>query len=131
MAESGSRQRAEMYKILDDVYNIVYCRAMQTVIFVGTSRNDIREFPELARREMGRQLLRLQNGLEPASWKPMKTVGAGVREIRIHIGGEYRAFYAANIGNAIYVLHAFRKKTQATPTADIELGRKRFKMIGD
>jgi phage-related protein len=52
---------------------------VQTVIFIGSSRDDIREFPEAARREMGRQILRIQHGLNPGNWKPMKTVGAGVR----------------------------------------------------
>ncbi|HKT29916.1 type II toxin-antitoxin system RelE/ParE family toxin [Dyella sp.] len=60
----------------------------------------------------------------------MKTVGPGVREVRIHVNGEFRAFYVTNIGNAIYILHAFRKKTQTTSPKDIALGQQRFKQIG-
>lgn len=104
---------------------------MQTVIFVGSSRDDIRAFPETARREMGRQLLRIQHGLNPDHWKPMKTVGAGVREVRISVAGQFRVFYVAHIGNAVYVLHAFRKKGQKTSAQDIALGQQRFKQIGD
>ena len=104
---------------------------MQTIVFVGSSLDDIRVFPESARREMGRQLLRIQHGLNPDHWKPMKTVGAGVREVRINVEGQYRAFYVTNIGNAAYVLHAFHKKGQKTNPRDIALGQRRFKQIGE
>jgi phage-related protein len=104
---------------------------MQVLIFMGSSRDDIRSFPEAARREMGRQLLRLQHGLEPVSWKPMKTVGKGVREVRISVDGQFRVFYVTNIGNAVYVLHAFHKKGQKTSQRDIALGQQRFQQIGE
>jgi len=104
---------------------------MQTTIFMGDSRKRIRDFPEAARRDMGRQLLRVQLGLDPQDFKPMPTVGAGVREVRVHTGEEFRAFYVANVGNALYVLHAFHKKTQKTSQKDIDLGRQRFKQIGE
>jgi len=62
----------------------------------------------------------------------MKSIGAGVREIRIRCAnGAYRVIYTAKIRNTIYVLHAFQKKTQRTPQKDIELARKRLKEIGD
>lgn len=80
---------------------------------------------------MGRQLLRLQNGLDPEDWKPMATIGKGVREVRVRVEGIFRAFYVTHIGNAIYVLHAFQKKTRATAPKDIDLGRRRFKQIGE
>lgn len=60
----------------------------------------------------------------------MKTVGKAVREIRIRVEGEHRVIYTASLGDAVYVLHAFVKKTQKTPQRDIELARKRFKQIG-
>lgn len=104
---------------------------MQTLIFIGTSRDDIRDFPHEVRRELGRQLLRIQHGMDPQDWKPMKGVGAGVREVRINIGGQYRAFYVTNIGNAVYVLHAFRKKGQKTSPKDLAQGQRRFKQIGE
>lgn len=79
---------------------------------------------------MGRQILRLQHGLDPDDWKPVKIVGSGVREVRVRTDGQYRAFYVTNIGNAIYILHAFRKKTQKTSPKDVALGQQRFKQIG-
>jgi phage-related protein len=113
------------------MYSILYITGMTVIIFVGDSRERIRAFPEAARRAMGRQLLRVQNGLDPQDWKPMKTVGAGVREVRIHVGGQFRAFYVANRGNALYVLHAFRKKTRATSATDVALARQRLQQIGE
>ena len=62
--------------------------------------------------------------MEPSDWKPMGTVGAGVREIRIHTGGEFRVIYVAKFAEAIYVFHAFEKKTQQTRDADIDLARR-------
>jgi phage-related protein len=56
----------------------------------------------------------------------MKSVGAGVMEIRVHVGGEYRVFYIAKFAEAIHVLHAFQKKTRKTSSADLEIARKRY-----
>lgn len=92
---------------------------MQTVIFVGSSKTDLRDFPKSVRAEIGRQILRMQMGIDPTNWKPMKAVGQGVREIRVSIKGQYRAFYVSNVGNAIYDLHAFQKKGQKTSAKDI------------
>jgi len=61
----------------------------------------------------------------------MSEVGAGVREIRIHVLGEWRVFYVAQFAKAVYVLHAFQKKTRKTRREDIELARKRYRQIGD
>lgn len=62
----------------------------------------------------------------------MKTVGAGVREVRVRVGGQFRVFfYVTTIGNAVYVLHAFQKKTQKTRANDLALGQQRYKQIGD
>ena len=84
----------------------------------------------LARRLTGFQLRRVQQGLEPDDWKPMTTVGPGVREIRIHIDGARRVFYLATRTEAVYVLHAFEKKTQKTAARDLEIGRARFRALG-
>jgi phage-related protein len=94
--------------------------------WVGSSLEDLRDFPEVARREAGYQLRRLQQGLLPTDWKPMTTVGAGVAEIRIHTGVEHRVFYVAKFDEAIYVLHAFEKRTRQTRQADLELASKRL-----
>jgi phage-related protein len=61
----------------------------------------------------------------------MNEVGQGVREVRIHVLGERRVLYVAKFARAVYVLHAFQKKTQKTRREDIELARKRYHQIGD
>ena len=94
--------------------------------WVGTSLEDLRAFPDAARREVGYQLRRLQQGLLPDDWKPMASVGPGVAEIRIHSGVEHRVFYVTKFGEAIYVLHAFQKRTRQTRQADLELARTRL-----
>ena len=100
------------------------------LIWLGSSRRDLRAVPALARQLAGFQLRRVQQGLDPDDWKPMKTVGPGVREIRIHIAGAHRVFYVATRAEAIYVLHAFEKKTQKTAARDLKIGRDRFRSLG-
>lgn len=99
------------------------------LIWLGSSRRDLRAFPALARRLAGFQLRRVQQGLDPDDWKPMQTVGPGVREIRIHIAGAHRVFYVATRAEVIYVLHAFEKKTQKTSAHDLRIGRDRFRAL--
>jgi phage-related protein len=77
-------------------------------------------------RAAGHQLDLVQHGLEPGDWKPMPTVGAGVYEIRVHAGTEYRVFYIAKFAEAVYVLHAFEKRTRQTRQADVVLAQKRL-----
>lgn len=76
------------------------------------------------------QLGRVQQGLVPDDWKPMTTVGSGVYEIRIHTGVEHRVFYVAKYEEAVYVIHAFEKRTRHTPQADIDLARTRLADLG-
>ena len=90
---------------------------------------DVRDFPEGARREAGHQLHLVQLGQEPASWRPMPSVGPGVAEIRVHGETEHRVFYVARFREAIYVLHAFEKKSQKTPQRDIDVGRERLREL--
>ena len=104
---------------------------MKRLMFVGSSLEDLKEFPAEARRAAGFELGFVQRGLDPSDWKPMKEVGAGVREIRIRILGEWRVLYVAKFAEAIYVLHAFQKKTQKTKREDIELARTRYRQIED
>ena len=99
------------------------------LLWLGSSRRDIRAFPPGARRVAGFQLLRVQQGMEPNNWKPMTTVGPGVREIRVHTETEHRVCYVARFAEAIYVLHAFEKRTQKTPARDIELARTRYREL--
>lgn len=102
-------------------------KIVKEIEWIGSSLDDIRSFPEGAKKETGYQLRRVQNGLEPTDWKPMPSVGPGVMEIRIHQGGEHRVFYVAKFEEGVFVLHAFSKKTQKTSKLDIELGKRRYR----
>ena len=81
------------------------------------------------KREAGHQLDRVQHGLEPTDWKPIKSVGRGVREIRIQFEGQYRVIYVASFPKTIYVLHAFQKKTQKTGRQHIDAARRVLKEV--
>jgi phage-related protein len=101
---------------------------MKPAIFLGDSRERLRGFPAMARRRAGYQLDRVQHGFNPHDWKPMGTVGAGVREIRIRDDtGAFRVIYVATRPEAVYVLHCFEKKSQRTNRLDIALATKRYK----
>lgn len=83
-------------------------------------------FSRDARRLAGVQLRRIQQGLEPFDWKPMTVVGPGVREIRVHTALEHRVLYVAKFGEAVYVLHAFEKRTRRALQRDVDLARQRL-----
>ncbi|NNM59905.1 MAG: type II toxin-antitoxin system RelE/ParE family toxin [Legionellales bacterium] len=99
---------------------------MKDIIWLGTTHQDIKCYPSEAKQDIGYNLDRVQRGLEPCDWKPMNSVGLGVKEIRIHSDNEYRVLYVAKFEEAVYVLHSFVKKTQQTPTKDIALAKKRY-----
>lgn len=100
------------------------------IIFLGDSLDNIRAFPVHAKRDVGFQLDRLENGLLPNDWKPMKTIGRGVQEIRTRIAsGAYRTIYVVKSKEAIYVLHAFEKKSQKTTAKDLSLAKMRYKEL--
>ena len=86
--------------------------------WLGSSLADVRAFSAEAKRAAGYQLGRVQ--------KPMTAVGPGVDEIRIHTGLEHRVFYVAKYEDAVYVIHAFEKRTARTREADIALARRRL-----
>ena len=98
------------------------------VEFRGSSLEDLRAFPLAARREAGHQLDQVQNGQDPDDWKPMNTVGQGVREVRIRdASGAFRIMYISKFASAVYVLHCFQKKTEKTSKADLDLAAKRYR----
>jgi phage-related protein len=103
---------------------------MKSLRFVGSSLDDLQNFTDEARRAAGFELRAVQNGLEPSDWKPIPVIGPGVNEIRIHVLGEWRVIYIAKLRDAVYVLHAFQKKTRKTSRNDIDLARHRFRQIG-
>jgi len=103
---------------------------MKPLNFVGSSLDDLRNFPDEARRAAGFELRAVQSGLEPSDWNPMQVIGPGVNEIRIHVLGEWRVIYVAKLRDTVYVLHAFQKKTRKTSRHDIDLARQRCRQIG-
>jgi phage-related protein len=96
------------------------------VSWLGSSLDDLRAFAEDAAARLGTSSAVCSRGLMPSDWKPMGTVGPGTYEIRIHTSVEHRVFYVAKFEEAVYVLHAFRKRTRQTPQADITLARTRY-----
>ena len=100
---------------------------MKDLVFCGSSYDDLLDFPKDARKLMGYELHRLQAGADASDWKSMRSVGQGVKEIRVHLRNEYRCFYIATIADAIYVLHVFVKKTRGTPKKDIATGKDRLR----
>jgi phage-related protein len=98
------------------------------VEFRGSALDDLRAFPEAARREAGYQLDQVQHGREPDDWKPINTVGRGAREIRIRdTAGAFRVLYVAKFDDAVYVPHCFQKKTQKTSKTDLSLAAQRYR----
>ena len=80
--------------------------------------------------EAGYDLFRVQTGKDPRDWKPMPTIGAGVREIRVRDeAGIFRVLFVAKFIEAVYVLHCFEKKTQKTDQRDLDLAARRFKEL--
>ncbi|MFQ5597650.1 MAG: type II toxin-antitoxin system RelE/ParE family toxin [Nitrospiria bacterium] len=102
---------------------------MKPIEFCGRSLVSIRAFPASAKREAGLQLDRIQRDLDPIDWKPMPSIGKGVKEVRIKEQGEYRVIYIAKFKETIYILHAFQKKTQKTRIQDIETAKRALKDV--
>jgi phage-related protein len=103
---------------------------MKAVVWMGSSREDLKRFPETAQDSLGFELYRVQCGLDPKDWKPMASIGSGVREIRARDeAGIFRICYLATRPEGVYVLHCFQKKTSQTSRTDLELAVKRFKAV--
>jgi phage-related protein len=100
---------------------------MKPIRFLGKSLECLREFPQDARQDAGYQLDQVQRGRQPSDFKPMPSVGKGVEELRVwDDSGTYRVIYIARLREAVYVLHAFQKKTRATSKQDIEIATNRY-----
>lgn len=101
---------------------------MKALTFVGGSDEELRAFPVVARRRAGYQLYVVQMGGAPFDSKPLQSVGPGCREIRVRdTSGAYRVFFAATIGDDVFVLHCFQKKTRRTPQGALALGKRRYR----
>jgi phage-related protein len=102
-------------------------RKEQDVFWMGSSWDDLMDFPEAMRREAGYQLSNVQFGIDPDDWAPMEQVGSGSKEIRMRDkDGWYRVIYVAKFESGVYVLHSFQKKTNQTSQSDIDLAKKRY-----
>ncbi len=100
--------------------------------WLGSSYDDLLAFPDDARREAGFQLGKVQALLEPDDWKPFDNIGPGTREIRIReASGAWRVMYVAKFEEAIYVLHCFQKKTQATSRRDKAIAATRYRAVAN
>ena len=98
--------------------------------FVGSSRDDLRDMPSEARQDIGYALSKLQSGEWPSDTKPFNQIGPGTHEIRVRDDDStYRTFFVAKFPEAIYVLHAFVKKTQKTPQREIALAQRRYQAM--
>jgi phage-related protein len=103
---------------------------MKVLRFLGDSHKALRSFPKEARQNAGRQLLKVQKGNLPDDFKTMSDVGKGVEEIRVwEESGTYRVIYVAKLVDAVYVLHAFQKKTRETSKRDKEIAKLRYKQL--
>jgi phage-related protein len=99
------------------------------IYWIGSSKEDIAQFPLEVKRKAGFQLRAVQRGQSPLDFKSMSIIGKGVEEIRIRTEKAYRVFYVARFPEAVYVLHAFNKKTQKTSKQDIEIGKQRYQAM--
>jgi phage-related protein len=98
--------------------------------WVGSAYSDLLTFADLARREAGFQLGKVQAGLDPDNYKPFNEIGPGTREIRIREAeGIYRVMYVAKFDEAVYVLHCFQKKTQTTSKHDKDIAQARYRAV--
>jgi len=105
----------------------------KAVSFVGSSLDDLRGFPQVARQRVGYQLHLVQHDQDPADWKPMPSIGPGCREIRVRdeTSNADRVFYVATVADVVYVLHCFQKKTRQTAKSDVDLGKQRYRETKD
>ena len=105
---------------------------MKTVRFMGSAKDDLSAFPKLVRIRAGHELFMVQAGRAPDDWKSMGTVGPGACEIRVRDRtGAFRVIYVARFEDAVYVLHAFEKKSRKTSQADLDLARRRYREARD
>jgi phage-related protein len=103
---------------------------MKPVAFLGNSLKSLRDFPKDVRQDAGRQIDRVQKGKQPDDFKPMPSIGKGVEEIRLwDDAGTFRVIYTARLTQAVYVLHAFQKKTATTSKRDLDIAKTRLTQL--
>ena len=99
------------------------------VVWLGDSLRAVRGFEPDGRTRAGQELRRVQAGRLPIDWKPMPSIGLGVNELRVRAGGAYRVIYVVKFAEAVYVLHAFEKRSRKTARLDVELARQRYRNL--
>lgn len=100
------------------------------ILWKGSSLEDLRGFPEAARKQAGQDLRKLQRGEMPDDWRPFAEIGPGVNEIRIDCAdGWFRVLYVARFEEAIYVLHSFQKASRKTPRNDVKVAKVRYSAV--
>jgi phage-related protein len=106
---------------------------LRPLLWVGSSRRDYMAFPAPVQDGFGFELYLAQTGQHPPSAKPLRGLGGGTLElIENHDGDTYRAVYTVRFAEAVYVMHAFKKKSKRggkTPQSDIELIQRRLKTV--
>jgi len=103
-------------------------RDEKDIVWLGDSLSVLQAFPKSVRIDLGSDLRRLQIGELPKDFKPMKTVGSGVRELRARDhNNQYRTMYVIRMRTKVVVLHSFIKKSRTTPKADIDTARERLR----
>jgi phage-related protein len=107
--------------------------ALKPLQWIGPARRELRDFPPLARHLAGSSLFVVQQGREPEDWKPLAQVGPGARELRVRSfeGGtvQHRVVYVAKFPEAVYVLHAFEKRTEKTPPHHLQVATSRYREL--
>jgi phage-related protein len=103
---------------------------LRPITWLGSSLDDLKELPRSVQREVGFSLHQVQEGKTPSNAKPLKETGSGILEIVSDYNkNTYRAVYAVKLGDDVYVLHVFQKKSKhgiETPKKEIDLIKQRF-----
>jgi phage-related protein len=106
-------------------------RQIRPLLWVASSKRDYAEFPARVQDNLGFELFLVQTGQHPPSAKPLRGLGGGTIELVGDFDGDtYRAVYTVRFSQALYVLHAFKKKSKRgikTPKGDIDLVKQRLR----
>jgi phage-related protein len=100
------------------------------LVWEGDSLDVVRGFPQEIRKDLGEDIRRVQMGVKPKDGRPMKSVGAGVAELRQqNQNGWYRTIYLSVVQGRLHILHSFVKKSRSTPRNDLSVAENRLKEV--
>ena len=101
-----------------------------SVVWEGNCLEVLRTFPNHIKRGLGREIQRLQEGEKPLNSRPMKSIGQGVFELRqMDEKGWYRLIYLKKVGDRLFILHSFVKKSAKTSQKDLKIAKNRLKQV--